>query len=189
MSVKYLLSNSLDILYAVSDKEGLIVSTNDLFKEYTSHIRPKKISDIISEDSDLDELISSIDKAKNTPLVPVRLYFQVKQKNGSRRWNLFNVYSIINSLHFVGFPILDVTSITAHEHEKQRLLLEDFRFMLSHEIRQPMTSIAGLVKLLLEKSNIEEDSDNFELLKMINQTVLDLDAAIHNLVKKAARQI
>ena len=114
MSVKYLLSNSLDILYAVSDKEGLIVSTNDLFKEYTSHIRPKKISDIISEDSDLDELISSIDKAKNTPLVPVRLYFQVKQKNGSRRWNLFNVYSIINSLHFVGFPILDVTSISIY---------------------------------------------------------------------------
>jgi hypothetical protein len=26
-------------------------------------------------------------------------------------------------------------------------------------------------------------------LKMINQTVIDLDAAIHSLVKKAARQI
>ena len=189
MSVKYLLANSLDILYAVADKDGLIVSSNDLFKEYTSHIRPKKISDIISEDSDLDMLISTIEKAKKTPLVPVRLYFQVKQKNGSRRWNLFNVYSILNSIHFVGFPIIDVTSITAHEHEKQKLLLEDFRFMLSHEIRQPMTSIAGLVKLLLDKSNVEEDSDNIELLKMINQTVLDLDAAIHNLVKKAARQI
>ena len=189
MSVKYLLSNSLDILYCVTDKEGLIVSSNDLFKEYASHIRPKKISDIITEDADLDELINSIDKAKATPLVPVRLYFQVKQKNGSRRWNLFNVYSIMNSIHFVGFPIIDVTSITAHEHEKQKALLEDFRFMLSHEIRQPMTSIAGLVKLLLEKSSLEEDADNFELLKMINQTVLDLDAAIHSLVKKAARQI
>jgi len=189
MSVKYLLSNSLDILYAVADKDGLISSSNDLFKEYTSHIRPKKVSDIISEDSDLDELISAIEKAKLTPLVPVRVYFQVKQKNGSRRWNLFNVYSIINSLHFVGFPIIDVTSVTAHEHEKQKLLLEDFRFMLSHEIRQPMTSISGLVKLLLEKSNMEQDGDNIELLKMINQVVLDLDEAIHSLVKKAARQI
>jgi signal transduction histidine kinase len=189
MSVKYLLSNSLDILYAVADKDGIITSSNDLFKEYTSHIQPKLISDIISEDSDLDGFVSAIEKAKTTPLVPVRVYFQVKQKNGSRRWNLFNVYSIINSLHFVGFPIIDVTSVTAHEHEKQKLLLEDFRFMLSHEIRQPMTSIAGLIKLLLDKSNMDEDGDNIELLKMINQVVLDLDNAIHKLVKKASRQI
>ena len=189
MSVKYLLSNSLDILYCVTDKDGKITSTNDLFKEYASHIRPKNISNIVFENSDLDELISVIEKAKTTPLVPIRVYFQVKQKNGSSRWNLFNVTSIINSLHFVGFPIIDVTSITAHEHEKQKLLLEDFRFMLSHEIRQPMTSISGLITLLLEKSNTDEDSDNFELLKMINQTVIDLDLAIHSLVKKATRQI
>jgi len=187
MSVKYLLSNSLDILYAVSDKDGLIVFTNDLFKEYTSHIRPNKISDIISEETDLDELVSAIEKSKTNNLTPVRVYFQIKQKNGSRRWNLFNVYSILNSLHFVGFQIVDVTSITSHEYEKQKMLLEDFRFMLSHEIRQPMTSIAGLVNLLLDKS--DDNSDNNDLLKMINQTVLDLDAAIHKLVKKASRQI
>ena len=187
MSVKYLLSNSLDILYAVSDKDGLIVFTNDLFKEYTSHIRPNKISDIISEETDLDELVSEIEKSKTNNLTPVRVYFQIKQKNGSRRWNLFNVYSILNSLHFVGFQIVDVTSITSHEYEKQKLLLEDFRFMLSHEIRQPMTSIAGLVNLLLDKS--DDNSDNNDLLKMINQTVIDLDAAIHKLVKKASRQI
>jgi len=187
MSVKYILSNSLDILYTVTDKDGLIVSKNDLFKEYTSHIQPKKISDVIVEETDLDGLVSAIEKAKSTPLVPVRVYFQTKQKNGSSRWNLFNVYSILNSLHFVGFQIIDVTSITSHEHEKQKLLLEDFRFMLSHEIRQPMTSIAGLVNLLLDKS--EENSDNVELLKMINQTVINLDEAIHKLLKKAARQI
>jgi PAS domain S-box-containing protein len=187
MSVKYLLANSLDILYTVTDKDGLIVSSNDLFKEYTSHIQPKKISDAITEETDLDGLVSAIEKAKSTPLVPVRVYFQIKQKNGSRRWNLFNVYSILNSLHFVGFQIIDVTSITSHEHEKQKLLLEDFRFMLAHEIRQPMTSIAGLVNLLLDKS--EENSDNIELLKMINQTVINLDEAIHKLLKKAARQI
>ena len=187
MSVKFILSNSLDILYAVSDKDGLIVFTNDLFKEYTSHIRPSKISDIISEETDLDELVSAIEKSKSNNLTPVRVYFQIKQKNGSRRWNLFNVYSILNSLHFVGFQIVDVTSITSHEHEKQKLLLEDFRFMLSHEIRQPMTSIAGLVNLLLDKS--DDNSDNNDLLKMINQTAIDLDAAIHKLVKKASRQI
>lgn len=189
MSVKYLLANHLDVLYVVSNNDGVIISSNDLFKEYTSHIRPKKITDIISEDSDLDEIIVTIEKAKQNPLIPVRVYFQVKQKNGARRWNLFNIFSILNSIHLVGFPVIDATSVTAIEHEKQKLLLEDFRFMLSHEIRQPMTSIAGLVNLLLEKSSCDENSDTAEISKMINQTVADLDSAIQRLVKKAARQI
>ena len=117
MSVKYLLANHLDVLYVVSDNSGVIISSNDLFKEYTSHIRPKKITDIISEDSDLDEIIITIEKAKLNPLIPIRVYFQVKQKNGSRRWNLFNIFSILNSIHLVGFPVIDVTSVTAIEHE------------------------------------------------------------------------
>jgi len=189
MSVKYLLSNSLDIFYCVTDGDGKITSLNDLFKDFVSHIRPKNIADILSDSVDEDELVEGIKKAKSTPLIPVRVYLKVRQKNGSQRWNLFNVFSIINNIHLIGFPIIDVTSITAHEHEKQKILLEDFRFMLSHEIRQPMTSIAGLVKLMIEKNEIEDVSENIELLKMINQTVIDLDAAIHRLVKKAARQI
>jgi signal transduction histidine kinase len=189
MSIKYLLANSLDILYCVTDADGKIVSSNELFKEFVSHIRPTIILNILADSVDEDELIDAIKKAKLTPLVPVRVYLKVRGKNNSFRWNVFNIYSILNSIHLVGFQIIDVTSITAHEHEKQKVLLEDFRFMLSHEIRQPMTSIAGLIKIMLEKNDSEDSSENIALLKMVNQSVIDLDAAIHNLVKKAARQI
>jgi K+-sensing histidine kinase KdpD len=105
------------------------------------------------------------------------------------RWNLWNIYFILNSLHFVGLPITDVTSITSHEYEKQKQLLEDFRFMLSHELRQPLTSIAGLVKMLIETDYSQTDEESVKLLEMVNLSVEQLDKSIHNLVKKATRQI
>ena len=105
------------------------------------------------------------------------------------RWNLWNIYFILNSLHFVGLPITDVTSITSHDYEKQKQLLEDFRFMLSHELRQPLTSIAGLVKMLIEKDYSNTEQENIKLLEMVDLSVEQLDKSIQNLLKKATRQI
>jgi signal transduction histidine kinase len=189
MSAIYILANSIDLLYVVSDYEGKIVSSNDLFKEYSSHIKPKKVSDIISDDTELDDYVQSVKRAIEITPNPVRIYARTKQKNSGLRWCLWNCYAILGSLHFVGFQITDVTSITSHEHEKQKQLLEEFRFMLSHELRQPLTSVAGVVKLLLDKEGKMEDSEQTELLKMVDDSMKRLDESIHLLVKKATRQL
>jgi len=189
MSARYILTNSIDLFYVVTDESGVIVGSNDLFKEYSSHIKPKNVSEMISDNSDFGEFSESVKRAKDRAPLPIRFYAKTKQKNGSMRWNLWNIYFILNSLHFVGLPITDVTSITSHEYEKQKQLLEDFRFMLSHELRQPLTSIAGLVKMLIEKDFSETTEENIKLLEMVNLSVEQLDKSIHNLVKKATRQI
>jgi len=189
MSAIYILANSIDLLYVVSDYEGKIVSSNDLFKEYSSHIKPKKVSDIISDDTELDDYVLSVKRAIEITPNPVRIYARTKQKNSGLRWNLWNCYAILGSLHFIGFQITDVTSITSHEHEKQKQLLEEFRFMLSHELRQPLTSVAGVVKLLLDKEGKMEDQEQNELLKMVEDSMKRLDESIHALVKKATRQL
>lgn len=187
MSIQYILHNSIDLLYVTADADGAIVFSNDLFREYTSHIQPKKISDFITDATDMDEMILAIQKAKYAPYDAVRVYVKVKQKNQVFRWNLFNVYFILNSIHLVGFPILDVTSITNHEFEKQKLLLDDLRFMISHEIRQPLTAIAGLVNMMLQNDN--DEIENKELLKMMQDSTKRLDEAIQRIVKKSSRQI
>ena len=189
MSAIYILANSIDLLYVVSDYEGNIVSSNDLFKEYSSHIKPKKVSDIISDDTELDDYVHSVKRAIEITPNPVRIYARTKQKNSGLRWCLWNCYAILGSLHFIGFQITDVTSITSHEHEKQKQLLEEFRFMLSHELRQPLTSVAGVVKLLLDKGGKVEGEEQTELLKMIEDSMKKLDESIHLLVKKATRQL
>ena len=189
MSARYILTNSIDLFYLVTDENGVIVGSNDLFKEYTSHIKPKNVSEIISDDSDFNEFSDSVKRAKERAPLPIRFYAKTKQKNGSMRWNLWNIYFILNSLHFVGLPITDVTSIASHEYEKQKQLLEDFRFMLSHELRQPLTSIAGLVKMLIEKDFSDTNEENIKLLEMVDLSVEQLDKSIQNLLKKATRQI
>jgi nitrogen-specific signal transduction histidine kinase len=163
------------------------VFANDLFKEYTSHIQPKKINDFIPDNVDMDEMVAAIERAKKIPYDAVRVYIKIKQKNQVLRWNLFNVYFILNSIHLVGFPIVDVTSITSHEFERQKTLLEDLRFMLSHEIRQPLTAIAGLVDMMLQNTNSE--INNTDLLQMMKDSSKRLDEAIQRIVKKSTRQI
>jgi signal transduction histidine kinase len=188
MSTVFILENSLDLFYVVTDTDGNIVSTNELFKHYASHIKPKNIIDIVSNPEDKDTLIEAIKRAKDKRPEPTRVYARTKQKNASERFNVWNIYSIMGAVHFIGFQLVDVTSISAHEHERQRVLLEEFRFMLSHELRQPLTSVSGLVKLLINNRSISE-GERGDLMQMLEQSVVNLDEAVKVLVKKAARQI
>jgi len=188
MSTVYILENSLDLFYVVTDSDGGIVSANDLFKAYSSHIKPKNIIDIVSNESERETLLNAVKKAKERTPEPMRVYAATKQKNNSERFNVWNIYSIMGAIHFIGFQLVDVTSITAHEYERQRVLLEEFRFMLSHELRQPLTSVSGLVRLL-NGSSTHTDAEKSDLLKMLNESVLNLDEAVKALVKKATRQL
>lgn len=188
MSLLYILDNSIDVFYLVTTQDGDIISSNDLFKEYISHIKPKNIADIAATDGDRDDLINAINKSKNKSPEPIRVYAKTKQKTGSLRYNVWNIYTILDSIHYVGMQIIDVTSIAAHEHERQKILLEEFRFMLSHELRQPLTSIGGLVRMLKDNSNAS-DKERQEVMAMIDDSVNRLDEVIRLLVRKAARQI
>jgi len=188
MSSLFILEHSIDLFYVVSDDSGLIVSSNELFKNYCSHIKPSKITDIISIEGDKDDFIKAIETARKHAPEPSRVYARTRQKNTSDRYNVWNCFAIGETLHFVGIQIVDVTSISSHDHERQKLLLEEFRFMLSHEIRQPLTNIAGLVQMMLDHP-IANNTEKRDLLKMIHTSVNKLDDAIKVLIKKAAREL
>ena len=80
MSARYILTNSIDLFYLVTDENGVIVGSNDLFKEYSSHIKPKNVSEIISDDSDFNEFSDSVKRAKERAPLPNRFYAKTKQK-------------------------------------------------------------------------------------------------------------
>ena len=101
---------------------------------------------------------------------------------------MWNIYSIVDMLHFIGIQLVDVTSISNHEHERQKMLLEEFRFMLSHELRQPLTSIGGLIKMLNEHT-WATDQEREGIMRMLANSVDKLDDVIRLLVKKATRQL
>ena len=188
MSSLFILEHSIDLFYVVSDDSGLIVSSNELFKNYCSHIKPSKITDIISIEGDKEDFVKAIESARKHAPEPSRVYARTRQKNTSDRYNVWNCFAIGETLHFVGIQIVDVTSISSHDYERQKNLLEEFRFMLSHELRQPLTNIAGLVNMLMQHQ-VASDVDRKELLAMISTSVNKLDEAIKVLIKKAAREL
>lgn len=188
MSSLFILENSIDLFYVVTDEHGLIVSSNELFKNYVSHIKPSKISDIISIEGDQEDFIKAVQLARLHSPEPSRVYARTRQKNTFDRYNIWNCFAIGETLHFVGIQLVDVTSINSHNYERQKLLLEEFRFMLSHEIRQPLTNISGLVALMLNHP-MSNDREKRDLLKMIHTSVVKLDDAIKVLIKKAAREL
>ena len=188
MSSLFILENSIDLFYVVTDESGLIISTNELFKNYSSHIKPSKISDIISIEGDKEDFIKAIQLARKHAPEPSRVYARTRLKNTIDRYNIWNCFAIEDTLHFVGIQLVDVTSINSHDYERQKLLLEEFRFMLSHEIRQPLTNIAGLVQLMLDHP-VANNNEKRDLLKMIHTSVNKLDDAIKILIKKAAREL
>lgn len=188
MSSLFILENSIDLFYVVANVDGKIVYANELFKNYVSHIKPSKITDIISIEGDKQDFIEAIERACKHSPEPTRVYARTKHKNQSNRYNVWNIFAISDTLHFVGIQVVDVTSISSHEHERQKTLLEEFRFMLSHEVRHPLTSITSLVQMLRDNTTAS-NKDKDDLLAMINTSVLKLDDAIKVLVKKAAREL
>ena len=188
MSSLFILENSIDLFYVVTDESGLIISSNELFKNYSSHIKPSKIGDIISIEGDKEDFIKAIQLARKHTPEPSRVYARTRLKNTIDRYNIWNCFAIEDTLHFVGIQLVDVTSINSHDYERQKLLLEEFRFMLSHEIRQPLTNIAGLVQLMLDHP-VANNNEKRDLLKMIHTSVNKLDDAIKVLIKKAAREL
>jgi signal transduction histidine kinase len=186
MSLLYILENNFDLFYVVTDLQGNIVSNNTLFKGYVSHIQPKKITDIVDIETDREDFIEAIKKAIKQSPEPARVYARTKHKNLIHRYNIWNCFAIGNRITFLGLQLVDVTSITAHEYERQRALLEEFRFILSHELRQPFVNIKPLTKMLRE-TNI--DDEKIALLEMIDACVDKLDTAMKQLINKASREI
>jgi len=186
MSLLYILENNLDLFYVVTDLSGNIITSNSLFKSYISHIQPKKITDIVTIETDREDLIAAIKKSIKQSPEPSRVYARTKHKNLSERYNVWNCFAIGDRITFLGVQLVDVTSITAHEYERQRALLEEFRFILSHELRQPFVNIKPLTKMLRD-TNV--DDEKIALLEMVDACVDKLDAAMKELINKAAREI
>lgn len=186
MSLLFILENNLDLFYVVTDIDGNIITNNTLFKSYVSHIQPKKITDIVDIDTDREDFVEAIKKAIKQSPDPARVYARTKHKNLSERFNVWNIFVIGDRINFIGIQLVDVTSITSHEYQRQKALLEEFRFMLSHEIRQPFSSINSLTKMLRDTPS---ESEKNELLEMIDTCVNKLDQAIKTLINKVAREL
>ena len=81
MASLHILESSIDLFYVITDQDGQIVTSNDLFREYSSHIKPRNILDIASNDSDRDELVNAIEKSRKKTPQPIRYFALIHSVN------------------------------------------------------------------------------------------------------------
>lgn len=116
-----------------------------------------------------------------------KVEFQFLCKDRSYRFLEFNAINLKHKENLPGF-ILDCRDITERKRDAEELVRlgkakEQFLANISHEIRTPINGIAGMVSLLSENQNHEEQEaylsairSSAENLKVIINDLLDLSA-------------
>lgn len=76
----------------------------------------------------------------------------------------------------------DITKSIEHlnEIESQNTKLKDIAWIQSHIVRAPLTNILGLIKLINETESVNDK----ELLNHLNQSILELENSINEIVNK-----
>jgi hypothetical protein len=183
MSASYILSEALDFMHCITDLDGQIVKSNELFKEYTSHIKPSKISDIIADNDDLDRYLEQVNKANESSPKPVRLFTLIRQKTGVNHYTLWNIYVILGSINFLGTQVPDFSSKAAIQNYNSDKLLEHCLFSINHDVINNVVTAEGLIKLAID------DHPEYDILKMIAECNAKEKIALLSLVKKLAREL
>lgn len=81
------------------------------------------------------------------------------------------------------------TDITSERNNAQRLLqqnenLKKIAFILSHELRKPVSSILGLLELY--DNNNPDSPMNSDIVKYMHKATAELDEKIHDIIRQAA---
>lgn len=193
MSATHIVEKHPEWLYAVTDMAGNIVKSNESFKEFTIHIRPRQFFDIVTDKKDLDYILEAIEKAKAKKGEPVRFLCQTKNIDSVPSWGRWYVYCFTEKLFFAGSDRNDIHSISTHEASFTEKTLQFVNHVLNHDIRQPLSSINGVVDMLVEEGTKEEmilltQKDNFEMLSMVKGSVDELKSKVDMLIKKVGRE-
>lgn len=134
------------------------------------------------------ELLSRIKANSNS--APEEIELNV-QPNSIRKQILhFSISAVQEDHEFQGFLILivDVTERRKIELEKEKITndlvrrnhdLEQFAYIVSHNLRSPVSNILGINSILQDPAHAP--SDNADLISTMNKSVHKLDMVIHDL--------
>lgn len=96
--------------------------------------------------------------------------------------------------HFVLASIIDITERKKHEEaanlyakkiEAKNRELEQFAYIVSHDLREPLTSITGLIELLIKNENLKLDEEVVKILNLISMSSARMMELIRGLLDYA----
>jgi len=182
-NVAKLLSNSRLCNYFKSNQQGVIIDSNNAFKNTYSHITPSKVQDICRN---LNDLTEAIDKAVNDQGKHIPVYFECRALDGGNMVMSYEVFYAAKALHYIGFHSLDrhefdekmfaVLKAEVAKFNKDRDLI---KFRINHNFRGSLAKIIGLSSIIREADSLEE---MIKIVEMIRGEVNSIDKELHNII-------
>lgn len=181
----HLLADSLPVAIFRSNVKGELLFVNqamvDMFGyESEEELLKQNCFALYTNPVDRSELLTELN-AKGK-LTDYKMTFQ--RSDGSTFTGEQNSLIEGNELHGI---IQDISDRVENEKEKSNLIealkeqnkdLEEFAFIISHNLRSPLANMMGLTKIF-DKSSVT--SDNLEILGLIEQSTVNLDTIIKDL--------
>lgn len=176
----------LNVICSVTDPDGKIIYVNDKFCEVSKYSREELIGQdhrIVNSNyhpsSMFKELWETIKSGKVW-----RSDVKSKAKDGTFFWldstivPIHDENGVITEYFSLRTPIDDRKRIEEEQKEYVKNL-EKMLFMVSHEVRHPVSQILGIVQILQEQDNM--DAESSELISNLKISAADLDMFIKKL--------
>lgn len=181
----HLLADSLPVAIFRSNVKGELLFVNQAMVEMfgfesEEDLLRQNCFALYTSSSDRDSLLDELNQ--DGKLTDYQTTFQ--RRDGSTFIGEQNSLIEGNELHGT---IQDITERVESEKEKSDLIemlrgqnkdLEEFAFIISHNLRSPLANMMGLTKIF---NKSEVSSDNLEILNLIEQSTLNLDLIIKDL--------
>jgi len=176
----------LNTICSVTDLDGKIIYVNDKFCEISKYSREellgqdhRMVNSGYHPSSVFKELWDTIKSGKVW-----RSDVKSRAKDGTFFWLDSTIVPIHDDNGFITeffslrIPINDRKKIEEEQKEYMKNL-EKMLFMVSHEVRSPVTQILGIVHILQENNNL--DAQSTELISNLKTAAADLDVFTRNL--------
>lgn len=181
----HLLADSLPVAIFRSNVKGELLFVNQAMVEMfgfesEEDLLKQNCFALYSNPIDRGELLDELNA--NGKLTDYQMTFQ--RRDGSTFVGEQNSLIEGNELHGI---VQDISDRVESEKEKSNLIetlkgqnkdLEEFAFIISHNLRSPLANMMGLTKIF-DKSSVT--SDNLEILNLIEQSTVNLDQIIKDL--------
>lgn len=170
----------LNAICSVTDPEGKIIYVNDKFCEISKFSREELLGQdhrIVNSNYHPSSLFKELWETIKSGKV-WRADVKSRAKDGTFFWldstivPIHDDKGLITEFFSLRIPIDDRKRIEEEQKEYVKNL-EKMLFMVSHEVRQPVSQILGIVQILQEYGNL--DAESSELISNLKISAVDLD--------------
>ncbi|MDP3467017.1 MAG: PAS domain S-box protein [Daejeonella sp.] len=171
----------INAICSVTDPEGKIIYVNDKFCEISKYSREELLGQdhrIVNSNYHPSSMFKDLwDTIKSGKVW--RSDVKSRAKDGTFFWldstivPIHDDNGVITEYFSLRTPINDRKRIEEEQKEHVKNL-EKMLFMVSHEVRSPVSQILGIVQILQESGNLDPESS--ELISNLKTSAADLDA-------------